>query len=141
MRFVDEGRIELLLSEPVLAEVTEVMNRPELRAKLRSLTPERVQAFLADVVARATTIATVPNTFSYPRDPKDEPYVNLALAAGARYLVAWDKDLLALMNDADPAGRDFRVRFPTLTVLTPPALLGELAAQQPPPESEQRAES
>jgi predicted nucleic acid-binding protein len=58
--------------------------------------------------------------FSCPRDPDDEPYVNLAVAAGARYLVTRDKDLLDLMEDAD-----FRRRFATLAILDPAAFLLE----------------
>ena len=60
----------------------------------------------------------VPEVFGLERDPKDEPYINLALASQASYLVTWDRDLLELMND-----EAFRQRFPQLTILEPPALL------------------
>jgi putative PIN family toxin of toxin-antitoxin system len=129
-QLVDDGQVVLFLSQQVLAEVTEVLNRPELHQKLPALTAERVQAFLADLAARATTVADVPLQFSYPRDPKDEPYLNLALAAGARYLVAWDKDLLDLMNEHTPDGKDFRQRFPALTILTPVSFLREFSPSQ-----------
>ena len=33
------------------------------------------------------------------RDRKDEPYLDLALSANARYLISRDKDLLDLMQD------------------------------------------
>jgi putative PIN family toxin of toxin-antitoxin system len=56
--------------------------------------------------------AEVPRTLTLPRDPKDEPYLNLALAVGAQYLVSRDKDLLDLMNDGS-----FRQRYPDLTIL------------------------
>jgi predicted nucleic acid-binding protein len=88
--------------------------------------------------AKATFFDSVPAVFTYPRDPNDEPYVNLALAAGARYLVTWDNDLLDLMNEATPAGQDFRRRFPDLTILNPVAFLRELA---PPPAAEPGAPS
>jgi predicted nucleic acid-binding protein len=64
-----------------------------------------------------------------PRDPKDESYLNLAVAVGARYLVTWDNDLLDLRKDT-AEGEDFRTRFPTLTVLTPVELLRELSPVQ-----------
>lgn len=50
--------------------------------------------------------------FSYERDPKDEPYVNLALAAGAKYLVTRDKDLLDLMSEGVSQARTFEGSFP-----------------------------
>ena len=121
-RLVDDGRAVLFLSPDVL-------NRPELRQKLRALTAERAQVFLADVQAKAQMLASVPAVFSFPRDPKDEPYLNLALAAGARYLVAWDKDLLDLMNDSTADGRDFQQRFPALRIVTPVAFLQEVSRQ------------
>lgn len=129
-QLVDNGRVVLFLSDAVLQEVREVLGRPELRQKLKTLTPERVLAFLADVTARAVMLADVPNQFSYPRDPKDEPYVNLALAAGARYLVAWDKDLLDLMNEDLAEGKDFRQRFPALRILTPVTFLREFPPEE-----------
>ena len=53
--------------------------------------------------------------------PMMKPYLNLALAAAADYLVTRDKDMLDLMQD--PA---FRGQYPTLTILTPVALLQAL---------------
>ena len=78
--------------------------------------------FLADLASHATMLAAVPKVFPLPRDPKDEPYIDLAVAAQARYLVSRDNDLLDLMGDAA-----FRQQFPELTVIDPVALLRELA--------------
>ena len=58
-------------------------------------------------------IDLVPVSFRY-RDPDDEPYLNLAIAVSADYLVTRDNDLLDLMQDSA-----FRVRFPSLTILDP----------------------
>ena len=77
----------------------------------------------------------MPLQFPYPRDPKDELYLNLAIAAGARYLVSWDNDLLDLMAD-NPDGTAFRGRFPGLMVLTPVAFLRELGQASTPPPAE-----
>ena len=52
-----------------------------------------------------------PSVFAYPRDPKDEPYVNLAVAAAADYVVTRDKDLLDLMTGHTDEAKAFR-RFP-----------------------------
>jgi predicted nucleic acid-binding protein len=70
--------------------------------------------------------------FSLPRDPKDAPYVDLAVASNAGYLVSRDKDLLELMQD-----EAFRRRFPNLKILEPVSFLREIArlADEEPPKS------
>jgi putative PIN family toxin of toxin-antitoxin system len=129
-RLLEEGAIVLCLSEDVLTEVADVLCRPKTRQRFKSLTPERVEAFLREVQSRAVVLSEVPKVISLPRDPDDEPYLNLALAAGARYLITRDKDLLDLMNPASPPGHEFRKHFPDLTVLDPVSFLGELARSQ-----------
>jgi len=51
------------------------------------------------------------------------PVVNLALEAGASYLVTWDADLLDLMDIHRPEGKAFRAKFPDLVILDPVAFL------------------
>ncbi|HUY33873.1 MAG TPA: putative toxin-antitoxin system toxin component, PIN family [Pirellulales bacterium] len=120
-RCVDQGLATLCVSAEVLAEVRDVLSRAPLRARFPRLTAERVEAFLENVEAKAVLIAEIPCDFSYPRDPEDEPYLNLAVAAGAKHLVSRDADLLDLMDDLD-----FRGRFPGLTILDPVAFLRRL---------------
>ena len=67
----------------------------------------------------------MPLVFAYPRDPKDEPYINLAIAADADYLTSRDNDLLDLMQDPD-----FTTRFPGIQVLDPVSLVRELELEQ-----------
>lgn len=132
-RLVDQKVIELCVSVDLLDEVKDVLNRPVLTRRFKLLTPENVTNFMAEVERKATLIANVGSVFSYARDPKDERYVNLAVAAGARYLVSRDKDLLDLMNEGRPEGKDFRERFPGLIVLDPATFLRALG-----PESEDK---
>jgi putative PIN family toxin of toxin-antitoxin system len=120
-RLVDEGHVSLCVSEGILAEVREVLSRPKLQTKFRTLTPERVEVFLENVKAKAVVVDEVPKVISYPRDPDDEPYLNLAAAAGAAFLVSRDKDLLDLKE-----GADFRGDFPGLSILDPVAFLHEV---------------
>ncbi len=125
-QFVDNGQVTLYLSPQTANEVSEVLRRPKLRQKFRTLSPEKVEAFLKDLAEKAVSLSDVPSVFSYARDPKDEPYVNLAAASGARYLVTWDKDLLDLMNETREESRAFRQRFPNLIILDPVAFLQEM---------------
>ena len=117
-QLVRSDRLVLYLSPEVVAEVGDVLNRPKIRGKFPALTDGAVETFLQDTVSRAVMLSEVPETFRLERDPKDERYINLALASKASYLVTWDKDLLDLMND-----EGFRRQFPQLTILEPPALL------------------
>lgn len=103
----------------------DVLTRPELQHKFPLLTQERAEELLEGLKERATFLESVPAEFSYDRDPKDEMYVNLALAAGAAYLVSRDNDLLDLMKETD-TGRDFRKRLPSVTILDPVAFLREV---------------
>ncbi len=77
------------------------------------LTDQVLHELLGRLSNTATRIDPVPTRFSFSRDSKDEPYLNLAIAAGAQYLVTRDKDLLDLMTEA-AEGIDFRARFPDL---------------------------
>jgi len=122
-RLMKDGQITVCVSLDTLAEVSDVLTRPKSRQRFKTLTPDRVEAFLRELRAAAVLLDPIPHVFTYPRDPDDEPYVNLALAAGANYLVTWDKDLLDLMSEAAPEGQDFRQRSPNLVILTPPDFL------------------
>lgn len=114
----ESGRIDLFIGDALLNEVSDVLTRPMLQKKYPLLTNGRATQLIETLTDKATLIEQVPNLFSYSRDPKDEPYVNLALAAGATYLVSDDNDLLDLMKDND-VGKDFRARFPDLKIVSP----------------------
>jgi putative PIN family toxin of toxin-antitoxin system len=120
------GRLGLVVSPAILAEVRDVLTRPKTIRKFPGLTPEAVRLFLEDVESLAEARADVAGPFVLARDPKDEPYVNLAIDAGADYLVSRDKDLLELMDDGD-----FRALCPGLAIIDPVALLRLLDAARP----------
>src|SRR5437588_12970751 len=87
---LDEGKITLYVSKPILAEARYVLNRPDVRARLHKLTDVAVEALFERLDQRATLIRQVPKRFVYPRDSKDEPYINLAVEMKADYLVSRD---------------------------------------------------
>ena len=136
LKLVETGQVVLCLSSDVVEEIREVLSRPKLRKSFPSLTPQRVDAALSSLQSRALIPADVPRVYSYPRDPDDEPYVNLAIAADASYLVSRDRDLLDLMSCSD-----FRQRFPNLIVLEPVAFLHELGAKQQVEQSTQESQT
>lgn len=122
---MDAGEIRLYVSDQILREVREVMNRPRLKAKL-GLTDERIEALFWRLEVKAFWLREVPHKFDFRRDPKDEPYVNLAVAADATFIVSRDNDLLDLMSKYDDDSKEFRQRFRPLKVITPETLLTEV---------------
>jgi predicted nucleic acid-binding protein len=87
------------------------------REKFPRLTDRLVNALLLKIENRAILIKNIPEEFHYERDPKDVPYLNLALVANASYLVSQDKDLLDLMTTSSDAALRFRFRYPFLRIL------------------------
>lgn len=124
---VEEGTVELCISEPVFAEIQEVLERPELKPRRQGrLTAPMVAEILDWIREHSTLVLDVPEVFHYERDPDDEPYLNLAIAAGATYLVSRDKDLLDLENPASEPGQQLRQHLPQLTILDPVKFLERL---------------
>lgn len=117
-QIVEDGLATLCISPEILAEVGDVLLRPELVKRFPALSPEWVTEFVESFANKALVVPDVPIAFTLPRDPKDEPYVNLAVATQAEFLVSRDRDLLDLMTDAD-----FRRRFPALLIVDPETFL------------------
>jgi uncharacterized protein len=120
MALSDSGRLKIVASEETLSEVSDILSRPNLVRKFPPLTGRRAP-FFEVIRAVAEVWPDVPKAVSHPRDPKDEPYLDLAVASGAAYLVTRDKDMLDLMADAD-----FTSKYPNLKILGPVELLREL---------------
>jgi putative PIN family toxin of toxin-antitoxin system len=117
--FVHTGQVTLCLGPDVLAEIRDVLTRPKLFAKYPALTKQAVDAFLAQHLRLPTWMNDVPEQYVLARDPDDSKYLNLAIAAGAAYVVTADQDLLELMEPQSVPGIDFRVRFPTIQIMRP----------------------
>jgi predicted nucleic acid-binding protein len=67
----------------------------------------------------------------FPRDPDDEPILNLAIQEQADYILARDKDLFDLGKS-----KDFRLLYPYLQVVDPVTFLQALAAREIPEQTE-----
>ena len=77
------GQAQLFVSPATPTELKEVLSRPRILNLLPHTTPEQTDTFLDDVVAHATNLPAVIEGFRFERDPKDAPYLNLAIAAEA----------------------------------------------------------
>ena len=118
----DADLITVCVSDALLAEIRDVLERPAIRRKNPHYSDEDIERLLDGLHRKALAIPEGAIHFPYPRDPDDEHVISLAVDAGAQCIVARDKDLLSL--DDDP---DFRERFPGLRVLDPVAFLREFA--------------
>jgi putative PIN family toxin of toxin-antitoxin system len=117
LRLFFDGAILLFVSAPIIRELRDVLNRPEIRRRLPGINDRIVNAFLTKLEAKAILIANVPEEFHYERDPDDEMYINLAIVVNATYLVSRDQDLLDLVTASTDVARQFRSRYPFLHVI------------------------
>lgn len=96
-----DGRLQLVMSPALLAEIVDVLSRPRIRKRISA---EDAQLFLADIAAQAVMFADPPDPPSVCRDPDDDYLVALAAVSGAAVLVSGDDDLLTV--EPDPGGVD-----------------------------------
>lgn len=111
--------LNFFVSRDVLAEIENVIKRPQIRERFETLTDEKIEAFLKSISELAVIVENVPEVFSLPRDIDDEIYINLAVECEADYLVTRDKDLIDLMGGYDFESKQFRQRFRTLKIVKP----------------------
>ncbi|MGH9799868.1 MAG: putative toxin-antitoxin system toxin component, PIN family [Blastocatellia bacterium] len=126
LNLFDEDAVTLFVSDSVLDEIRDVLNRAYIRQLMPNITDQRVAALFQRLERKAIHIKNVPEEFRYERDPKDERYINLALVTNARYLVSKDKDLLDLMKPLTGISTSFFNRYPMLRILKASAFLKEI---------------
>lgn len=89
-----DGRFQLVVSEPILAEIAQVLRYP--RIQKRHGWPEReVDEFVEDL-AQCAILVYPKKSFAAVEDASDNRYLECAVAGGAQYLVSGDQHLLAL---------------------------------------------
>jgi uncharacterized protein len=123
LNLAESGLIQICVSREVLAEAEDVLNRPEIRTRFPDLSDEIVGAFLKRLQKLSMLVRPIPKKFSYPRDEDDEPYINLAVAADADFIISRDRDLLDLMTGHADECKEFRQRFRPLMVIEPAEFL------------------
>ena len=129
---LSSGRLRLAMGQRLLEELRGLFFRPELQARLPSLTPQRAALILQKALEFADWFDQVPAKFSLPRHPKDDHLFDLAIAARAAYLVTWESRLLKLRNAHTPEAKSLRQLVPNLTILTPKELADALKPSTPP---------
>jgi putative PIN family toxin of toxin-antitoxin system len=89
-----DGDYTLLYSRPLLEELMDVLNRPRIREKYR-LTNQDIQTVAGLVLLRGEEVTPM-ERITACRDPKDDKFLEVAVAGKADVIVSGDKDLLVL---------------------------------------------
>jgi putative PIN family toxin of toxin-antitoxin system len=119
----EQGKILTAVSRETLEEVEDVLSRPRLRERFRQITDAKVTLFIEILLYKGDYLRNVKKHFDYPRDPNDEPYLNLAIEVGADYIISRDNDLLDLMKWDKKEGREYQKRFRFLKIVSPEEFL------------------
>lgn len=83
---------QILMSEPTLAELQDVLSRPRFDKYLQI---ELRMAFLIDLKTVVESVE-ITEAIAVCRDPKDDKFLELAASGQAAYILSSDKDLLVL---------------------------------------------
>ena len=92
--FAHADEYRLILSAPIVREILEVLQRPEITSKIRfvaGMDTRRVLDLLSQ--AEIVELSSIPQV---SRDPKDDKFLATAVAGEADYVISEDRDLLDL---------------------------------------------
>ncbi len=113
LQTLHSGRFVAVYSTAMLVEVIDVLGRPKFRAKYH-IEPDDITALVNLVRLRGELV--IPNrTVTACRDPKDNKFLEAALAGQANILTTGDADLLELHP------------FEGIEILNPAAFLAKLS--------------
>ena len=87
------GRSILLLSDPIVAEIEDVLRRPEVLEKLR-FSPIEARALVTLLRRRGLFVHSTAR-IRRSRDPADDKFLECAVAGSAECMVTGDTDLLS----------------------------------------------
>ena len=92
--FAHANEYRLILSAPVIREILEVLQRPEITRKIRFVGGMDTRRVL-DLLSQAELVE-VAQISPASRDPKDDKFLTTAVLGEADYVVSEDRDLLDL---------------------------------------------
>lgn len=119
LRACEERKAIPLLSKQVLSEYRVVLHDPAITSRYKELGAQKVRTAIERLTYLGDVVRTDRVRFEFPRDPKDEPLIRLAIAGQATHLISVDRDLLDLPQGKDRTPKRFRQRLPNLVVVRP----------------------
>jgi putative PIN family toxin of toxin-antitoxin system len=91
---LDAGLYTVVLSAALLTELTRVLRRPRMRTRY-GIAEDDIRDLL-QLLIRHGEIVMPTRTIQVCRDPRDDMFLEAAVAGGADVIVSGDKDLLVL---------------------------------------------
>ena len=91
---LENGDVQLVFSNEMLAELFDVANRP----KLRKFFTKDDWDIVSDIIEECAVFYSVESHVEICRDPKDNFLLSLAKDSEADYLITGDNDLLVLKS-------------------------------------------
>jgi len=119
LRACERRQILPILSGEVLAEYRAILRRPLLLKRYAELEKPEVGVSVERLIYISDFYRRVGVRFPFPRDPKDAPFLELAIAGRATHLITTDHDLLALAGGRDETAKRFRKRAPGISLQRP----------------------
>jgi putative PIN family toxin of toxin-antitoxin system len=119
LRVLENQLIRVLVTREILEEIEQTLRKPLIQTSYPRLTETVILEFIERIIELVEIRPPVAKRFTYIRDPKDEPYINLAIAEDANYLVSRDRDLLDLAKIDYPDAALLRREAPNLNILEP----------------------
>jgi putative PIN family toxin of toxin-antitoxin system len=89
-----QGDYVLLYARPLLEELVDVLNRPRIRLKY-GLTEQDIETVISLILLRGEAVIPQEHVVAC-RDPKDDKFLEVAVAGKADVIVTGDEDLLVL---------------------------------------------
>ena len=94
---VRQGKITLVISPDILAEIREVLLYPKIKKRLK-LTTKDADEFVSQIAKTALITAGLFDLKVIEADPKDDKYLACALEGQADYIISGDRHLLDLKS-------------------------------------------
>jgi putative PIN family toxin of toxin-antitoxin system len=116
------GEFEVVLSSPLLQEISEVLHRPRIKDKY-GLSEEEINQFL-ELLMRRAVLVTIGGQLRLCRDVRDNMFLETAIIGGVGYLISRDDDLKGDSN----LTREMSVRGVKVTTVS--HFLSELANEE-----------
>ena len=91
-------KIELIISEDILSEIVEVLNKESKFQKYLKNRKQNIEDLLRTIISISTLIQTKTKLEVVKADPKDNIILEAAIDAKVDYIISYDKHLLNMLE-------------------------------------------
>jgi len=94
----EEKQIEILITEDIILEITDVMNREVKFQRFIEKRKENIEELIRTILSIVTLIESKTNLDLIKEDPKDNIILEAALDGKANYIISYDKHILNMIE-------------------------------------------